>query len=108
MDIIELTPYRPNRRFSAFLGGAAGLLVGVCATTIVTAVAQSEHADPLVAVSAAAPDVAATRTAVVHRQLHTADCRYLADVRRIRQGKLPWSADAASEWLSQRHAAGDR
>jgi hypothetical protein len=108
MDTIEFTPYHPNRRVSAFVGGAAGLLLGIGATTIVVTATGGEQTDPLAAASMPASDVAANRTAVAHRQLRSADCRYLADVRRVRQGKLPWSADAASEWLSQGHGNGQR
>ena len=42
MDTVDFTPYRPGHRFSALAGAAAGLLLGVCGTTMITSAA----ADP--------------------------------------------------------------
>ena len=104
MDTVDFTPYRPGHRFSALAGAAAGLLLGVCGTAMITS-AAGDPAEQLTPDSAAARNVVAAHTAATHRQLRAVDCRYLADVRRIRNGMLPWSADAASEWLSHSRAA---
>jgi hypothetical protein len=104
MDTVDFTPYRPGHRFSALVGAAAGLLLGVCGTTMITS-AAADPAEQPTSDSAATRNVVAAQTAATHRQLHAVDCRYLADVRRIRHGMLPWSADAASEWLSHNRGA---
>ena len=103
MDTVDFTPYRPGHRFSALAGAAAGLLLGVCGTTMITS-AAADPAEQRTPDSAARPNVVAAQAAATHRQLRAVDCRYIADVRRIRNGKLPWSADAASEWLSHNYA----
>jgi hypothetical protein len=104
MDTVEFTPYRPGRRVSTLVGAAAGLLLGVCGTTLITTTTGDSTELPT-SDSAATPNVVAAQTAATHRHLRAVDCRYLADARRSRHGMLPWSADAAAQWISHTHAS---
>jgi hypothetical protein len=102
MDTVEFTPFRSNSRVSAVIGAVAGIALGVCGTAMVTAStsADADGAGLHAGSSASSTQVAAAQVAAIHRQLRAADCRYVSDLRRIRQSRLPWSADAAAHWLS--------